>query len=149
MQWCLLRVSVLTLAFAMPLCGAKANDEMAVDHPQQADQESNVVKSGAGDAARARTPSDISRAELCSTIAEAARERALPLSFFSNLIWQESRFAFNAVSHAGAQGIAQFMPKTAALMGLHDPFDPTQALPASARLLHQLHARYEIGRAHV
>jgi len=36
---------------------------------------------------------------------------------------------------AGALGIAQFMPRTAAAVGLTDPLDPLKALPASARLL--------------
>src|SRR6266540_2640995 len=34
------------------------------------------------------------------------------------------------------------MPRTAAAMGVEDPFDPVQALPASARLLQGLHRRY-------
>jgi hypothetical protein len=42
------------------------------------------------------------------------------------------------VSHVGAQGIAQFMPATAAERGLDDPFDPVQALPASASFLRDL-----------
>jgi hypothetical protein len=48
-------------------------------------------------------------------------------------IWQESGYNPNAVSKAGAIGIAQFMPETAAGMGI-DPRDPEQALDASARL---------------
>jgi Transglycosylase SLT domain len=79
-----------------------------------------------------------SKEVLCTTLASSARENALPLAFFGNLIWQESRFRPSAVSPAGAQGIAQFMPKTAAAFGLKDPFDPFQALPASARLLREL-----------
>ncbi len=42
------------------------------------------------------------------------------------------------VSRAGAQGIAQFMPETAAIAGLDNPFDPLQAIAASARLLRSL-----------
>src|SRR5439155_229943 len=37
-----------------------------------------------------------------------------------------------------AQGIAQFMPRTAAERGLLDPFDPVQALPKSAEFLREL-----------
>lgn len=40
-----------------------------------------------------------------------------------------------AVSRAGAMGIAQFMPGTAAARGLDDPFDPFKAIPAAARYL--------------
>jgi soluble lytic murein transglycosylase-like protein len=44
----------------------------------------------------------------------AADANNLPLEFLTRLIWQESRFDPRAVSPAGAQGVAEFMPKTAA-----------------------------------
>lgn len=56
--------------------------------------------------------------------------------------WQESRFNPRAVSSAGAQGIAQFMPGTRRGMGDFDPFDPTQAIPKQAELMAQLLKRY-------
>ncbi len=48
-------------------------------------------------------------------------------------IWQESGFQPDVTSPAGAMGIAQFMPATAEAMGI-DPWNPEQALDASARL---------------
>ena len=45
-------------------------------------------------------------------------------------------------SSAGAQGIAQFMPGTAAERGLLDPYDPEQAVPASAHFLDELNRRF-------
>ncbi|MGF6307504.1 hypothetical protein ABIB82_001350 [Bradyrhizobium sp. i1.8.4] len=74
----------------------------------------------------------------CRTLKDAAQASEIPVAFFARLIWQESRFRSNEVSHAGAQGVAQFMPETAAEVGLDDPFDPQKALPASARLLRKL-----------
>jgi len=50
----------------------------------------------------------------------------------------ESNFNPNAVSPAGAQGIAQFMPGTAASYGLKDPFDAEQAIDAQAHLMSDL-----------
>ena len=50
----------------------------------------------------------------------------------------ESNFNPNAVSPAGAQGIAQFMPGTAASYGLKDPFDPERAIDAQAHLMSDL-----------
>jgi hypothetical protein len=47
----------------------------------------------------------------------------------------ESGFDPYAVSPAGAQGIAQFMPGTAASYGLHDPFDPEAAIDAQAQMM--------------
>ena len=51
------------------------------------------------------------------------------------LLRSESGFDARAVSPVGAAGIAQFMPATARGIGLDDPFDPAQAIPAAARLL--------------
>jgi hypothetical protein len=76
-------------------------------------------------------------------IESAARAQNLPLEFFARVIWQESRFQPGVVgprtrSGDRAQGIAQFMPRTAAERGLLDPFDPVQALPKSAEFLREL-----------
>jgi soluble lytic murein transglycosylase-like protein len=54
----------------------------------------------------------------------------------------ESGFDPDAVSTAGAQGIAQFMPATAAAYGLHDPFDPEAAIDAQAHLMSDLLRRF-------
>jgi soluble lytic murein transglycosylase-like protein len=53
-------------------------------------------------------------------------------------IYAESTFNPFAVSKAGAQGIAQFMPQTARGIGLEDPFDPAQAIDAQAHLMRDL-----------
>jgi soluble lytic murein transglycosylase-like protein len=50
----------------------------------------------------------------------------------------ESNFNPYAVSPAGAQGIAQFIPSTAAAYSLHDPFDPVEAMEAQAHLMSDL-----------
>ncbi len=83
------------------------------------------------------------RESVCLMIESAARAHELPLEFFARVIWQESRFQADAVgpvtrSGRRAQGIAQFMPGTAAERGLLDPFDPVQALPKSAEFLRDL-----------
>ena len=70
------------------------------------------------------------------------RRRGSPADFFTKLIWRESSFRPNAVSPAGAQGVAQFMPGTANERGLIDPFDPASAIPASARFLNELKLRF-------
>jgi hypothetical protein len=50
----------------------------------------------------------------------------------------ESGFDPMASSPAGAQGIAQFMPSTAAAYGLANPFDPAEAIDAQAHLMSDL-----------
>jgi len=77
-------------------------------------------------------------AKICDALAAAASENDLPVDFFARLIWQESRFDPTAVSRAGAQGVAQFMPATANSRGLADPFDPTESIAHSAKLLRDL-----------
>jgi hypothetical protein len=79
---------------------------------------------------------------VCATVRAAAAEHGLPPAFFTRLIWQESRFKTHVVSRAGAQGVAQFMPGTAAWRGLRDPFDPAPALAESAQWLRELRGQF-------
>ena len=83
-------------------------------------------------------PADV----ICETVKAAAEEHNIPIGFFVRLLWQESRFRSEEVSSAGAQGIAQFMPQTAVEVGLRDPFDPLQAIPASAKFLRKLYNQF-------
>jgi len=84
---------------------------------------------------------------LCLLIESAARANGLPVEFFARVIWQESRFRADAVGPATrsgkrAEGIAQFMPGTAAERQLLNPFDPIQALPKSAEFLRDLRRQF-------
>jgi hypothetical protein len=81
-------------------------------------------------------------AQFCQALAVAAVANDLPVHFFTRLIWQESRFNPNSVSPAGAQGIAQFMPATARMNRLEDPFNPHQAIVKSAELLRDLNRQF-------
>jgi uncharacterized protein GlcG (DUF336 family) len=97
-------------------------------------QASEAPPNGTADTRQQR----LTRSEICQLIESAANGEALPFEFFARLIWQESRFNPHAVSPAGAQGIAQFMPKTANGRGLADPFEPASALQESAEFLREL-----------
>ncbi|MBI3705112.1 MAG: lytic transglycosylase domain-containing protein [Rhizobiales bacterium] len=83
-----------------------------------------------------------SRQEVCEALTKAAESNDLPVPFFIRLLFQESGFKPDVVSRAGAQGVAQFMPATAASVGLRNPFDPIEAIPASARLLRSLFQQF-------
>lgn len=87
-----------------------------------------------------RKRGEVSR--ICDLIATHASVHDIPAAFFARLIWKESRFDADAVSPAGAEGIAQFMPGTARMRGLQNSFDITQALPASAAYLAELRTRF-------
>ena len=68
------------------------------------------------------------------TIEQAASANGIPPALLAALVQHESGFDPNAVSPAGAEGIAQFMPSTAAGMGVN-PYDPTSAIDGAAQLL--------------
>ena len=119
---------------------AKATDVTGPVEAEETPTEAAEVATAAD--AEAGTVHRIPLEEFCDMIVSSARANDLPIVFFTNLIWQESRFNPNTVSRAGAQGVAQFMPETAAANGLDNPFNPFQAVPASARLLRQLHEQF-------
>jgi len=81
-------------------------------------------------------------ARVCTKIEAAAEAYALPPAFLARLIWTESRFDPDAISPMGAEGIAQFMPATAKVWGLENPFEPMTAIMASAKLLSYLWKGY-------
>lgn len=72
----------------------------------------------------------------------AAARHDVSAALLAAQLMAESSFDPNAVSPAGARGIAQFMPATAAAYGLRDPFDPVAAIDAQARLMGELLARF-------
>jgi Transglycosylase SLT domain len=84
---------------------------------------------------------------ICQLVEAAAAANRVPFEFFARVIWQESRFRSDAVgpvtrSGGRAQGIAQFMPMTAAERLLRNPFDPSEALPKSAEFLRELQEQF-------
>jgi hypothetical protein len=97
-----------------------------------------ALSAGAAEADPPRPRTDVSVGRICELIEFHAGREGLPPHFFARLIWKESRFDAGAVSPAGAEGIAQFMPGTAKARGLADPFSIEQAIPASARFLSDL-----------
>lgn len=76
--------------------------------------------------------------EFKGDIRRAARQNGIRPELLAAQLRQESGFDPNAVSPAGAGGIAQFMPGTAEAVGLRDRFDPKQAIAAQGRLMRQL-----------
>jgi Transglycosylase SLT domain/D-alanyl-D-alanine carboxypeptidase/Putative Flp pilus-assembly TadE/G-like len=68
----------------------------------------------------------------------AATRWDVAASLLAAQLMAESNFDPYAVSPAGARGIAQFMPTTAASYGLRNPFDPDEAIDAQAHLMSDL-----------
>jgi hypothetical protein len=75
-------------------------------------------------------------------IERAAARWSVSAGLLAAQLAAESNFDPDAVSPAGAQGIAQFMPATAAAYGLRDPFDPAAAIHAQAHLMSDLLERF-------
>lgn len=75
-------------------------------------------------------------------LAESSRRTSLPRDLLRAVIQQESGFHPCAVSPAGAMGLMQLMPATAAELGVSDPFDPAQNILAGSRYLKDLIDRY-------
>ncbi len=96
----------------------------------------------ANEGSNAKAAPALSQRDVTHLLTQAADANKLPIAYLTRLIRQESGFNQNAVSIAGAQGIAQFMPTTARDRGLKDPFDPAEALPKSAKLLSDLKKQF-------
>ncbi|HET7455875.1 MAG TPA: transglycosylase SLT domain-containing protein [Solirubrobacterales bacterium] len=71
-------------------------------------------------------------------ILRSAARWGVPPALMAGQLMAESGFDPTAGSPAGAQGIAQFMPSTAASYGLANPYDPVAAIDAEAHLMHDL-----------
>ncbi len=75
---------------------------------------------------------------LSSHISKVAKEYKLPAHLIHAVIRAESAYNPNAISKAGAQGIMQLMPATAARFGVKDPFNPKQNIAGGSRYLSYL-----------
>jgi hypothetical protein len=132
----------LLLSPAMAAICPPARDVLA-DEPTTAQQQTPAESHGAEQDPQQEPGSSLATpGSLCEALAKAAATHDLPTDFFTRLIWQESRFKADAVSRAGAQGVAQFMPATARLRRLENPFNPLEAIDKSAQLLRELHHEF-------
>ena len=96
-----------------------------------------------GTAVRAVTGSALSGATpYASLFQQAAQKHGVSPTLLAAVAKQESGFNARAVSPAGAQGLMQLMPATAAGLGVQNSFDPTQAVDGAARLLKDLLAEF-------
>lgn len=77
-------------------------------------------------------------AQFRAPILRSAARWGVPPALMAGQLMAESGFDPTAGSPAGAQGIAQFMPSTAAAYGLTDPYDPVAAIDAEAHLMSDL-----------
>lgn len=93
---------------------------------------------GAGPIASSTSLPSFVPAQYRAPILRSAARWGVPPALMAGQLMAESGFDPNVGSPAGAQGIAQFMPSTAASYGLTNPYDPVAAIDAEAHLMSDL-----------
>jgi len=81
-------------------------------------------------------------ARLNAIVAEQSRVHEVPASLVRAVIDRESGGDPSAISQAGAMGLMQLMPGTAASYGVSNPFNPEQNVAGGVAYLHDLLQRY-------
>jgi soluble lytic murein transglycosylase-like protein len=82
-------------------------------------------------------------ADLHEMLARAGTEHNLDVDLLASVIKAESNGNARAVSRAGAQGLMQLMPGTAADLGVQDSFQPEQNVRGGSAYLDYLLTRYQ------
>jgi hypothetical protein len=103
---------------------------------------SSVGFGNTSDGERARAMPSFVPAQFAGPLARAAQRWNVSAALLGAQLYAESNFNPFAQSSAGAQGIAQFMPGTAAALGLSDPFDAAASIDAQAHLMRDLLRRF-------
>jgi hypothetical protein len=92
------------------------------------------------------TPEDegtLGEMDIDSLISAVAARYGVSEGLVAAIIEAESEFNPRAVSRTGARGLMQLMPKTAAILGVGDPFDPRENIEGGVRHLRSLMDRFD------
>ncbi|WP_268890058.1 lytic transglycosylase domain-containing protein [Lysinibacillus sphaericus] len=81
--------------------------------------------------------------QYAAIIEKASATYGVPEKLIAAVIKQESNFNPSVVSHAGAQGLMQLMPRTAQYLGVTNAFDPEQNIMAGAKYLRQMLDKFD------
>jgi soluble lytic murein transglycosylase-like protein len=109
--------------------------------PLKASEAGAAPGDGAAGIARGSVPGFVP-ARFAPFLTRAAQRWNVSATLLAAQLYAESGFNPFARSPAGALGIAQFMPGTAAAIGLDDPFDAERAIDAQAHLMRDLLRRF-------
>jgi soluble lytic murein transglycosylase-like protein len=113
-------------AFASQLASATATTAAA---PAATTASAGLMSVGASE-----LPADV---PFGAEITAAAKKHGIDPALLAGLVKQESGFNPNAGSPAGARGLTQLMPGTAAGLGVSNVLDPVQNLDGGAKYLRQ------------
>ena len=106
------------------------------------ERSSGPEKSSALETKDLHTGPDLSQDDLQEMIRDAGQEHNLDVDLLASVIKTESGGNSRAVSHAGAKGLMQLMPSTAAAMGVQDSFAPDQNVRGGTAYLDSLLVHY-------
>jgi soluble lytic murein transglycosylase-like protein len=96
----------------------------------------------AGFAERVRTSAAASRGAIDRSVKASAQAAGIDPALIQAIISAESGFDSHATSRAGARGLMQLMPETAASLGVADAYDPQQNVRGGTRYLRELLDRF-------
>lgn len=121
---------------------ARAEAERAAAEAAKAQAASSDFSSVLTNATDAYSGSTTCSEDLSAIFDEAANTYGVSSTLLKSIARAESNFNTSAVSSAGAVGIMQLMPATAASLGVTDSYDAYQNIMGGANLISQLLARY-------
>jgi len=113
----------------------KPEDILAVEHVADPPNEKPASARGAQDA-------KLSAADLQEMLAAAGQQHNVDVDLLASVVKAESNGNARAVSHAGARGLMQLMPKTASDHGVDDRFKPDENVRGGTEYLDEMLARY-------
>jgi hypothetical protein len=117
-----------------------ASVEQVADPPPQAAQtDAPRIPAQAAPKATAK----LSEADLGEMLARAGKAHNLDVDLLASVVKAESGGNARAVSRAGAQGLMQLMPQTAAGLGVSDSFQPDENVRGGSAYLDALLSRYD------
>jgi soluble lytic murein transglycosylase-like protein len=128
----------MALKQAISLFASRTSNGLAAINMQQA---LDVPTAAPTQETQTETSGVVASGDYHAIARQAAVDHGISPDYFERQIQQESGFNPYAVSPAGALGIAQFIPSTAAGLGI-DPLDPVQALNGAATLMADLASQF-------
>lgn len=120
-----------------------ATVEQVPDPPDPPDESAAAPQPNAAPAAtQPPAPARLNPADLHEMLARAGQAHHLDVDLLASVVKAESAGNAQAVSRAGAQGLMQLMPQTAAELGVHDSFAPEDNVRGGSAYLDALLTRY-------